>query len=409
MGAFEAEKKYKKNLEALKSEIEEKNREIEGLRREVKDCHDRYHRLDEAKKNLETRLVDKHSKPPRETQNESAAYSQAQQLAQLKDQLFHQQEENLKLRRTIEVTMKAEVGRLSTERDQLEEKLRDAQDDKARLQTQINRLVGTPMDAVDKREALELSRQMRISQLEGELEESEKQRVEVQDKLFKAEEKLLDLKFEKETYDLEYARLQRRIQQLQQHGDSSAKLSAGLKQQEEADLKEIEEQAGVSSATSKKKKETNRLRAGGGKSVADLEMLVESLKRVVEKLKTENEALKKENSRSAGAKDKEASEKALRQKVNNLEQLVHSYEMKEVNLGERERTIKKLIEANKQLREDLCREVDRYILLEDKYKEVLLKLDSISKENKRNEELVFGMTTGGNMDRYSGFLADRKM
>ena len=143
--------------------------------------------------------------------------------------------------------------------------------------------------------------------------------------------------------------------------------------------------------------------------MADLEMLVESLKRVVEKLKTENEALKKENSRSAGAKDKEASEKALRQKVNNLEQLVHSYEMKEVNLEERERTIKKLIEANKQLREDLGREVDRYILLEDRYKEVLLKLESISKENKRNEELVFGMTTGGNMDRYSGFLADRKM
>ena len=36
MAAFDAEKKYKKNLEALKNEIEEKNRESQGLRTEVK-------------------------------------------------------------------------------------------------------------------------------------------------------------------------------------------------------------------------------------------------------------------------------------------------------------------------------------------------------------------------------------
>lgn len=58
------------------------------------------------------------------------------------------------------------------------------------------------MDALEKREALELSRQMRISELEGGLERSERSAAEVQDQLFQAEEKLLDLKFEKETYDL---------------------------------------------------------------------------------------------------------------------------------------------------------------------------------------------------------------
>ena len=67
-------------MDALKQEIEEKNREIEGLRKEVKDCHDREKRLDNEKKNLEGRLVDKHSKPPRETHNESLAYSQAQEV-----------------------------------------------------------------------------------------------------------------------------------------------------------------------------------------------------------------------------------------------------------------------------------------------------------------------------------------
>lgn len=82
--------------------------------------------------------------------------------------------------------------------------------------------------------------------------------------------------------------------------------------------------------------------------------------------------------------------------------------MKDVNLDERERTIKKLIDANKQLRSDLAREIDRYTLLEDKYKQIVVRLNEVSKENARNEELVFGMSTGGNMSKYYEYLADQK-
>ena len=145
-----------------------------------------------------------------------------------------------------------------------------------------------------------------------------------------------------------------------------------------------------------------------GKSTAELEMLVESLKRVVDKLKTENEALKKENQKTTGQADKVASEKALRQKINNLEALVHSLEMKEINLDEKDNTIKKLIQANKQLREDLGREVDRYIMLEERYNECMIKYETMTKSNAKNEELIFGMTTGGSMSRYNEFLSDRK-
>lgn len=86
--------------------------------------------MEAEKRHLETRLVDAHSKPPRETHNEAQAYSQAQELGQLRDQLFAQQLENTKLRKTIEVTLKAETSRLSTEKEQLEEKLRDVQDER---------------------------------------------------------------------------------------------------------------------------------------------------------------------------------------------------------------------------------------------------------------------------------------
>jgi len=49
--------------------------------------------------------------------------------------------------------------------------------------------------------------------------------------------------------------------------------------------------------------------------------------------------------------------------------------MKEINLDEKQKTIKKLIDANKQLRDDMNKEQDRYMLLEHKYKDVLVKFN----------------------------------
>jgi hypothetical protein len=59
--------------------------------------------------------------------------------------------------------------------------------------------------------------------------------------LFKAEERLLDLRYQKETFDLQYARLQKRITDLEQYKLASSKYSAVLKGQEGEQLKYIEE------------------------------------------------------------------------------------------------------------------------------------------------------------------------
>ena len=91
----------------------------------------------------------------------------------------------------------------------------------------------------------------------------------------------------------------------------------------------------VGKSTNEKKEDKLKLRPmKTNKTVADLEMLVESLKRVIEKQKIECENLRKLNARFEGHSDKLASEKAMKQKINNLEQTIHSYEMKEVNLDE---------------------------------------------------------------------------
>ena len=73
-------------------------------------------------------------------------------------------------------------------------------------------------------------------------------------------------------------------------------------------------------------------------------------------------------------------------------------------MDEQERTMKKLIFANKQLREDLSREIERYNLLEEKFRDLLVKYNLTQKENEKNQKLVFTLGTGANLPRYDNFL-----
>lgn len=67
------------------------------------------------------------------------------------------------------------------------------------------------------REATEENRQKQIDVMEQTLNERDREMVDLRDRVFKAEEKVLDLKFEKETFDLQYARLQKRITDLENY------------------------------------------------------------------------------------------------------------------------------------------------------------------------------------------------
>ena len=79
--------------------------------------------------------------------------------------------------------------------------------------------------------------------------------------------------------------------------------------------------------------------------------------------------------------------------------------MKDVNVGEKDITIKKLIQANKGLKEDLERELERFTLLEQKYKDLLVKFNSLAKENAKYAEMMFTQTTGGKLSNYQQFLS----
>ena len=74
---------------------------------------------------------------------------------------------------------------------------------------------------------------------------------------------------------------------------ASSKYSAVLKKGEDAEKEKIEEGGngfGKAGDSSKKRDgDTVKLKSKSTKSVAELEMLVESLKRVIEKMKAEND------------------------------------------------------------------------------------------------------------------------
>ena len=73
------------------------------------------------------------------------------------------------------------------------------------------------MDALSRREEREELRQKQIDELTKDNAELSEQHRLTLDRLFKAEERILDLKFEKETFDLQYARLQKRITDLENY------------------------------------------------------------------------------------------------------------------------------------------------------------------------------------------------
>jgi seryl-tRNA synthetase len=62
------------------------------------------------------------------------------------------------------VKLKAEIQKLSHEKEQLEEKLKDANDENSQMYHQIQNMIGKKevMDEIDKTEELELTRQMKI-------------------------------------------------------------------------------------------------------------------------------------------------------------------------------------------------------------------------------------------------------
>ncbi len=131
---------------------------------------------------------------------------------------------------------------------------------------------------------------------------------------------------------------------------------------------------------------------------------MEQLKRVVEKQRIQIAELEKESKGQKETLKKRSEEPAMRKEIEKLERVVQSYENADRRSNEQQGTINKLLFANKTLREDLQQEIDRYTLLQEKYKEILIKYNVLKKENERNEKNLFAMGTGATLKKHEQFL-----
>jgi hypothetical protein len=89
-------------------------------------------------------------------------FSQSQDIMKLKDQLVQKQEENLKLRKTMDVIVKTEMMRIQKENKKLDEKLKQTSDERDKMENKINKILSRQMDGLERREELELIKEMKI-------------------------------------------------------------------------------------------------------------------------------------------------------------------------------------------------------------------------------------------------------
>lgn len=239
-----ADPKLKKSIDALKTELEEKNREIKSLNQAIEDSNKRVLSLENQIKKLESKLVDKHAKPPQAMREESLTQGGLDQVQQLRDEIFHMQNANQALNKIIQVDLKTEMSRVVLEKEEMEEKYRAVRDQLNSKKAELLRLVGDGSDdavARGRKPKAEDIYAKRIEELERELDARDEKQKRLQDDLFTQQEKVLDLKFEKETFDLQYARLQKRITDLEQYKLQSSQLSAVIKSKYEQELEVIKD------------------------------------------------------------------------------------------------------------------------------------------------------------------------
>ena len=95
---------------------------------------------------------------------------------------------------------------------------------------------------------------------------------------------------------MQYARLQKRITDLEQFKLQSASISANQKTAREEELAAIKEQTSkITGEQISNQGDTVKLRNRKIKSVQELETVIDTLRRVIDKQKVEADAIRKEN------------------------------------------------------------------------------------------------------------------
>lgn len=148
----------------------------------IDDSNRRVLALENDKRKLEAKLVDKHAKPPQAMHQESLTQGGLDTVQQLKDEIYHMQTVNQALMKTLNVDIKAEMSKIVQEKEKAEDDCKKLKDRLAQHRLEIQRMTGQgAADVVSRREQAEEARQKRIDELEKDLEQTEERAKTLQD------------------------------------------------------------------------------------------------------------------------------------------------------------------------------------------------------------------------------------
>ena len=133
----------------------------------------RAHKLEKEVAHFENLAVKKNDKPPAQMKKESTDMGELNTIQDLLDQIFQLNKVIDEQKRTINVDLKSEYGRLREEKDKVQDKLNTLNDLFRKKEHELESLRGRPMDALAKREEAEFARHNQIMWLEEQLEKSE--------------------------------------------------------------------------------------------------------------------------------------------------------------------------------------------------------------------------------------------
>eukprot|EP00743_Colponemidia_sp_Colp-15_P008540 GILK01009293.1.p1 GENE.GILK01009293.1~~GILK01009293.1.p1 ORF type:complete len:1971 (-),score=574.63 GILK01009293.1:67-5757(-) len=391
---WEAEKKLQKKLEALKQQLLEKNKELQQFEKQLSHWKDTAQKLEKEKATLTSRLL--HTDKRHQFDSESSHHQVqhypivSETVQELKDRLFTVEQERDSLRKKVEIEKESEIRILH-------QKILTYELTQKRVETENQRIKGE-LEKVEKQKSTkkygrghagteeierEYEKEMRMKLLEDMLEKSQIKERQLEDALMEAENTNLELRFEKENFDVHVNRLNKRIRDLEAYrealGGRSARPNSPLKGiTAGTPLVEISENVLKGSDTNRGVNQTPRTpRPTGvisvkskvtGQSIKekDLELVVDGLKRLVEKLKTDNEMLRANNSNNQKYMEKVKTEKLLKKRIDELEIELNRFQTKEKAFADYESKLKRFEESNQHLKRELDKETDRANKLKDR-------------------------------------------
>ena len=202
VAAQDAEKKSRAKINALKNQLDESKRELDASEKQRKYWQDNAQKLEKEVAILNTRLLEnaeRDSKKQEKGAKETLA--ELDKVLEANQEIAFLQEKNIELERAVQVDARAEAQRQQREIARLEEEVTNLKSEKMRQNDQIASLIKAK-GSIETREAAEYARHMREKEAEERIRELEERERAAQEEMSRIEQDNLDLRFEKENFDL---------------------------------------------------------------------------------------------------------------------------------------------------------------------------------------------------------------